>query len=123
MLASKTPNWLAQIPLTAVWWHIIFGMLLALAIFRFGFSRFAQSNIERIKNKKQIKLCVFGFQKWSSYPLVAFMISLGIFLRKYSPVPKPLLAILYIGIGGGLFFSSYWDYHTLYDLWKEKVTN
>jgi hypothetical protein len=50
------------------------------------------------------------------------MISLGIFLRKYSPIPKPLLAILYIGIGGGLFFSSYWYFHTLYDLWKDRET-
>lgn len=34
------------------------------------------------------------------------MISLGIFLRLYSPIPKPLLAVMYIGIGGSLFLAS-----------------
>jgi hypothetical protein len=34
------------------------------------------------------------------------MISLGIYLRVYSPIPKPALAIFYIGIGGSLFLSS-----------------
>lgn len=34
------------------------------------------------------------------------MISLGIYLRIYSPFPKPLLAILYLGIGGGLLSAS-----------------
>ena len=34
------------------------------------------------------------------------MMTLGIYLRTYSPIPKPLLAILYLGIGGGLLTSS-----------------
>jgi hypothetical protein len=34
------------------------------------------------------------------------MIALGLYLRVYSPIPKPLLAVLYLGIGGGLFFAS-----------------
>jgi hypothetical protein len=120
LLASMTIDWLAPIPKLSAGLRVFLGVLLALAIFRFGFTRFAQSNISRIENKIQQKLCIFGFQRWSSYPLVIFMISLGIFLRKYSPIPKPLLAILYIGIGGGLFLSSYWYYRTLYGLWKDK---
>jgi hypothetical protein len=120
MLASMTIDWLAPIPRSSAGLRVFLGGLLAYAIFRFGFTRFAQANITRIKNKIQKKLCIFGFQRWTSYPLVMFMISLGIFLRKYSPVPKPLLAILYIGIGGGLFLSSYWYYRTLYNLWREK---
>jgi len=34
------------------------------------------------------------------------MISLGVYLRAYSPFPKPLLAILYLGIGGGLSLAG-----------------
>jgi hypothetical protein len=48
------------------------------------------------------RICLFAFQRWSSYPLVIFMISLGIYLRKYSPIPKPYLAPLYFGIGVAL---------------------
>ena len=118
MLAYMSTDWLDQVSKINALVRVFLGVLLALIIFRFGFTRFAQSNIERIKNKAQNSLCVFGFQKWSSYPLVLVMISLGIFLRKYSPIPKPWLAILYIGIGGGLFLSSYWYYHTLYEDWK-----
>ena len=103
MLTLMTPSWLDQVSKLNAIVRVSLGVLLAILIFRFGFTRFAQSNIERIKNKAQQTLCVFGFQKWSSYPLVMVMISMGIYLRKYSPIPKDWLAILYIGIGGGLF--------------------
>ena len=82
------------------------GILLAAAICLFGFSKLAHRNIDRIQALESEKVCLFAFQSWTSYPLVAFMVSLGIYLRVYSPFPKPLLAILYIGIGGGLFLSS-----------------
>ena len=72
----------------------------------FGFSKVARKNIARINALRGSVSAFFAFQRWTSYPLVAFMIFLGIFLRLYSSIPKPLLAILYIGIGGGLFLSS-----------------
>ncbi|MEN8241547.1 MAG: hypothetical protein ABFS17_06480 [Chloroflexota bacterium] len=121
-LTSLTFDWLALVSWFSVVWRVGLGILLALAIFRFGFTSFAQSNITRIREKPLEKMCIFGFQKWSSYPLVAVMISLGIFMRKYSPIPKPLLAIIYIGIGGALLFSSYWYYNLLYDMWKARKT-
>jgi hypothetical protein len=34
------------------------------------------------------------------------MISLGIYLRIYSPIPKPVLASGYLGIGTALFSAS-----------------
>ena len=54
----------------------------------------------------QERVCLFAFQKWTSYPLVLVMIAMGIYLRHYSPIPKPYLAILYIGLGLSLFISS-----------------
>lgn len=89
------------------------GGLLALAIYAFGFSKFADKNICRIQAIHQEKVCLFAFQRWHSYPLVAFMISLGIFLRHYSPIPKPYLAVLYLGIGGSLFLSSFRYYRQI----------
>jgi hypothetical protein len=70
------------------------------------FARFAAKNIQRIDAYSEKKICLFAFQRWSSYPLVIFMIGLGIFLRKYSPIPKPYLAPLYFGIGSALIIAG-----------------
>lgn len=83
------------------------GIMLAAGTYYFGFSKLARKNIERVDELKGKKVCFFAFQTWKNYPLVAFMVSLGIYLRLYSPIPKPLLAILYLGIGGGLLAASF----------------
>lgn len=79
---------------------------LGTVIYLFGFSKVARKNIRRIAAMPAKRNCIFAFQEWKTYPLVIFMVCLGIYLRVYSPFPKPLLAITYIGIGSGLFFSS-----------------
>jgi hypothetical protein len=94
------------------------GGLLAIAIYLFGFSTFADKNIQRIRDLPGQKICIFAFQKWSSYPLVVVMISLGIFLRKFSPIPKPYLASLYLGIGGSLFLASF---HYYKETWQVRL--
>lgn len=71
----------------------------------------ARKNITRIEQLPQ-KACLFAFQQWSSYPLVLFMITLGLLLR-HSDLPRNLLAILYLGIGGGLMLASRHYYGTL----------
>ncbi len=95
------------------------GVLLAAAIAKFGFSKLSNENIHRIETLEAEKPCLFAFQKWSSYPLIAFMIGLGIFLRKYSPIPKPYLATMYIGIGGGLFLPSLLYYRHVWREWSK----
>ena len=85
---------------------VLAGLLLATGIYFLGFSKLARKNINRIRGLKGEKVCLFAFQGWTSYPLVAFMISVGIYLRAYSTFPKSMLAILYLGIGGGLFSAS-----------------
>ena len=103
-------GWLKPAPLVLSLGMSAFGLILALAIYSFGFSGFANRNITRISIIPTERPCIFAFQSWSSYPLVAVMISLGIFLRKYSPIPKPYLAAMYIGIGGSLFLASFHYY-------------
>lgn len=98
-------GWLSVVVLGKAFLLTLAGVLLALAIYRFGFSKLAKQNIQRIRSIQREKPSIFAFQKWSSYPLVAVMVVLGIILR-HSPIPKPYLAVLYIGIGGGLFLSS-----------------
>lgn len=105
-------GWLHPVQLPFALGMTFVGVILALTIYQFGFSVFADRNLNRIENIASERPCLFAFQSWTSYPLVAFMISLGIFLRKYSPIPKPYLAAMYIGIGGSLFLASF-HYHRI----------
>ena len=109
-LNSLAYGWLEPLQWTLVLPLVLAGAALAFTIYYFGFSHLADKNIRRIHAIKDEKSCIFAFQRWYSYPMVAFFISLGIFLRKYSPVPKPILAAMYIGIGGSLFLASFHYY-------------
>jgi len=113
-LCSLTVKWLQPVDSSARIWLISGGVALAISIYAFGFSRFADKNIRRITAISKEKVCIFAFQQWSSYPLVVFMISLGIILRQYSPIPKPWLAAMYIGIGGSLFLASFHYYKSIW---------
>lgn len=106
MLCNLAYGWLLPVAFPQVLWMAFAGILLASTIYHFGFSKLAEKNIQRITDMAGDKICIFAFQEWTSYPLVAVMIGLGISLRNFLPIPKPYLAILYIGIGGGLFLSS-----------------
>lgn len=113
-LCSLTTPWLQPLNLGMRLIFVAAGIIFAIGINHYGFSPFADKNIQRIDSYPNDKICVFAFQKWTSYPLVMFMITLGIFLRKYSPIPKSWLAILYIGIGGSLFLASFRYYFRIF---------
>lgn len=106
MLIGFASRWLEPVMISTRLLLVTAGILLATAIYLFGFSKLARKNIKRIRGMKSERACLFAFQQWTSYPLVLFMIFLGIYLRVYSPFPKSLLSILYLGIGGGLLSSS-----------------
>jgi hypothetical protein len=105
-LVSLALEWIFAPEVVQSWIYWLPGILLAGLIYYFGFSKLAIKNSQRIHKLSVEKPCLFAFQEWHSYPLVLFMIALGITLRKYTPIPKPLLGILYIGIGGGLGLAS-----------------
>ncbi len=102
-IASKWFSLLSEYELIAA---IIGGLLLGVAISYFGFSKIAQKNIDRI-NLYDKKVCLWAFQKWQSYLLILFMISLGIFMRTTSFIPKFMLCTMYISIGFALFTASF----------------
>ena len=99
-------RWLRPVETRFALLLILSGIMLAVVSYSIMFKRFADQNIERICHLPNDKICVFAFQRWTSYPLVVFMISLGIIFRLYIPIPKPYLAIVYIGIGMGLVLAS-----------------
>lgn len=84
---------------------VVCGIMLGLAIAFFGFRRVAATNIQRIMEMPDDS-CVFAFQKWQSYILIAVMMSMGIFLRNTDIFPRIFLASIYMGIGSALFISS-----------------
>ena len=80
------------------------GIAAALLIHHFGFLKIVDKNLGRILPMVG-KKCVFSFMTWKSYAIVALMATMGALLR-HSPIPKPYLSVLYIGIGLSLILSS-----------------
>ncbi len=106
MLIAFAARWLKLVDLPTMSLLLLAGAVLGAAIYLFGFSKLARKNIRRIDAYVKERICLFAFQEWKTYPLVVFMVFLGIYLRIYSPFPKPLLAIVYLGLGFSLFASS-----------------
>lgn len=80
------------------------GVAVALVVHHFGFLKIVDKNLGRILPMQGTR-CIFSFITWKSYIIVAVMIAMGILLR-HSLIPKPYLAMLYIGIGLALVLSS-----------------
>lgn len=68
------------------------------------FGGMAKKNIRRLRRLPQ-RGCLFAFQAWKSYLMVAFMVALGAALR-HSSVSATILSVIYTGIGGALLLSS-----------------
>lgn len=105
-------KWFTELSTMEIIFVSIGGLILGVTIAYFGFSGLADKNIERI-NQYQNKVCIWAFQKWTTYFLIAFMMSLGIFMRNTPFIPKFLLSPIYIGIGSALFIASFQYYRFL----------
>jgi uncharacterized membrane protein len=110
-LCTLAVKWLSQTPAKSVLVLGLAGIILSLLIHHFGFLKIVDKNIARIMAKEG-KVCIFGFQPWKSYLLIMVMIVMGMTLRN-STVPKPYLAIIYIGFGGAMLLSSL-RYHRIF---------
>ncbi|MBI4734420.1 MAG: hypothetical protein HY779_06410 [Rubrobacteridae bacterium] len=105
MLLKFAYTWLINVGEGQCLFFGLLGVGLGVVISVFGLSRIAQKNIKRI-NLLPENPCLFAFQAPKNYLIIGFMIFLGVFLRSHSFVPKPFLAIFYIGMGTGLMFAS-----------------
>lgn len=112
-LISLTVKWLSLLSEVYIIVDGLTGVILGLIIAYFGFSHIAKKNLARILQYQKEKICIWAFQKWSSYLLIAFMMSLGILMRNASFIPKYILSPIYIGIGLALFLSSFVYYRFL----------
>ena len=114
MLCSMAYYWLKVVDWLTAFPFGLFGIILSLVVYRFGFSGIARKNIDRICLLPE-KGCIFAFQAWKSYLIIVVMITLGIILR-HSPIPKHYLAIVYTTVGGALLLSSLHYYRGLWRL-------
>jgi hypothetical protein len=108
LLGSYAVTWLLGDPGIPSLLLGLAGIGISLLIYRFGFSRVARKNMDRI-DRYPVSACFFSFQAWTGYVIIAVMMTGGILL-KHSSIPKPYLAVLYSAISGGLFFSSFLYY-------------
>lgn len=96
--------WLATAPRASRYALAGTGIAVALIAHHFGFLRIVDKNTARILAMEG-KRCLFSFVPLRSYLLIAVMVALGAILR-HSAIPKPYLAVLYIGMGLALLLSS-----------------
>ena len=102
-------RWIPELTLIQIEIDVAAGILLGSIIAYFGFSLVAKKNIKRILAYSG-RVCVFAFQEWKSYILIAVMMTMGIYMRTTGLIPKYLLAPVYIGIGLALFLTSFLYY-------------
>jgi len=105
-------GWFKTLNNTQILLSILIGLLAGWVIYRFGFGNLAIKNINRILAYPK-HACIFAFQEWKSYILIAVMMSMGIYLRTMGLVPKYILAPMYIGLGTALFIASFKYYRNL----------
>jgi hypothetical protein len=68
------------------------------------FARIARKNLVRLRAYPP-RACLFAFQAWRGYVMIALMIGLGVLLR-HLPVPPHYLAVGYAAIGTALILSG-----------------
>jgi hypothetical protein len=104
MLLSRAVGWLTR-PLSTVNFFLgSLGVIISILANRFEFSKLAEKNIKRILSLNE-RACIFAFQAWKGYGMIAVMVTGGILLRN-SAFPKPYLAVIYAAIGAALFQAS-----------------
>lgn len=105
-LMKLATRWFSELSTLEIYFSIGGGLLLGSIIAYFGFGGLALKNISRINHYQKDRVCIWAFQKWTTYILIIFMMSLGIFMRNTPYIPKFLLCPMYIGIGSALFLAS-----------------
>jgi hypothetical protein len=103
MLMRWAWTWSSEAGWAEAWPYDLVGLLVAIGTTAF-FSMMVRKNLSRIAHLPN-QPCLFAFQSWWSYPLVVFMMGLGL-VMKASPLPRIWLAGVYLAIGGGLFFAG-----------------
>ena len=104
LLLTYAVTWLRPVSVSLEIELTIAGLAVAAVFVRFVFHGIVRKNITRIQ-EGPARASAFSFQGWKSYVITVFMIGLGITLR-HSSLPKPALAVMYMGVGLALLLTS-----------------
>ena len=103
------------------WWYYILSVAV-FAGFWFMFTGVVRKYSERILKMTEPKTSIFKTFSIKGYIIIAFMITLGIVLKRIPQVPDSFIAWFYCGLGPGLFSAGirfilrWWkEYHSLND--------
>lgn len=83
--------------------------LLCIPIFIAFYTMFAKiisKNSKRILSLNSEKARLYQFLTLKGYLIIAFMMTLGITLRKLGSIPESFFAFFYTGLGSALFFAG-----------------
>lgn len=105
-------DWLLPMESKDIMLTLTIGGLAAAVVMPLKFMKLARMNITRL-DRYEGHVCVFAFQDWKSWILIAFMIALGWTLRN-SGVSLMILTPVYIAIGVALIGSSTLYYARLF---------
>ncbi|MHC1745399.1 MAG: hypothetical protein AB9873_20560 [Syntrophobacteraceae bacterium] len=104
--------WLSQMEWPQNGVGVLGGFGSGVLAYRYGFSRLAVRNLERIATQP-VQVCIFAFQAWRSYLLIAGMMALGAALRQTS-LSRLALSLAYAVMGTGLTLSSAMYYENVF---------
>ncbi len=121
MLISYAVQWFQETITNFLWLFILLSVILALAIYKFGFTNIVYKNINRLQQKRD-SICIFAFIEWKSYFIMFIMMGMGITLRTFIE-PNPYLGIMYNGIGGGILLSGLIYFKPIIQFIKNKNNN
>jgi len=116
LLLTYAVTWLRPVSVPLEIELTVAGLAVAAVFVRFVFHGIVRKNITRIQ-AGPARASAFSFQGWKSYVITVFMIGLGITLR-HSSLPKPALAVMYMGIGIALLLTSLLYHRHLFVNWR-----
>ena len=89
----------------AVWWHFVLSVVV-FAGFYMMFTGIVRKYSERIESMPEPRTSIFKTFSLKGYIIIAFMITLGITLKRIPQVPRTFIAWFYCGLGPGLFSAG-----------------
>lgn len=116
LLLTYAVTWLRPVSVPLEIELSVAGLAVATVFVRFVFHGIVSKNITRIQ-AGPARASAFSFQGWKSYAVTVFMIGLGVTLR-HSALPKPALAVMYMGIGVALLLTSLLYHRHLFANWR-----
>ncbi len=104
LLCRYSYTWLSPVGPFRAGVFALVGFALSLAAYRFGMSKIARKNLDRL-TAFQGRKCIFGFLTWNSYLNIGVMVTMGVTLR-HSALPKDYLSLVYTSMGSSLLMGS-----------------